>query len=476
MKKIISLSAIMSVLLLCLSFQSFAAVGNNIDNDFESDWIPGWFQSGEGHGFSIVTDSLNSANHELKSNSTTAYNALYFGEYADNVVFQFDYKPNVATGETWGGVSVRCGSSGRYDIGLNNGTAHQSRVRIWRAGVEVAYNIHNVSGKGVPELAPLKWSRVKVALQGGRIRIFVNDMLVIDYTDSSPLTSGGFGFRASNADVSYDNVKFYPVSSLSVLPMSGYTDNFSTDKLIAENPYNAPPYFASEGNPFVITDGVLLSPDKTHYNAVYFGAAQYQCEMNFDFRDYGDGENTGGVSLNSWTLNGGIRYDISISSNDVEGNRIVIYRGGEEVASNSDEVTGKSTPDIPLNEWVRCKIVQDYGNIKVYVSDVLCVDYTDSQPLTGGYYGFRAVNSIVGYDNLSFTNLGGGVPSSSDSSSVTSSNSVSSSTSTTSIDGDVSPSSGDSNSFFILLCFLVIVGGIAFPKYLIRIRRIDIKE
>ncbi len=452
MKKTLSVMVILLISVFMFASSSFAAVGNNIDNNFESGWIDGWFQSGEGHGFSIVEDSLNTANHELKSNSQTAYNALYFGEFADNVVMQFDFKPNT-TGETWGGVSLRCGPDGRYDIGLNNGTTHQSRVRIWRSGAEVAYNIHESIGKGVPALEPNKWSTIKVALQAGRIRVFANDMLVIDYTDAQPLTVGGFGFRAANADVSYDNLKFYPIADLVVAPMTGYSDDFSTDKMIAESPYNTTPYMDPDGNPFEIANGALLSPDKDNYNAIYFGAAQEKTVMEFDFKDFGSGEHTGGVSLNSWTLNGGARYDIGISSNAIGDKKVVINKGGEEVASNTDAATGKHTPSILENEWTNCKVVQDGGNIKVYVKDVLCVDYTDSEPLTGGYYAFRAANSMVGYDNLSFYAISALVldpaPETTPTSAVSNSD-----------DDNGNPTTQDNSSNLFLILALIGLGGI----------------
>lgn len=469
MKRSVSILVILLCSILVFSVPSFAAVGNNIDNDFESGWIDGWFLGGEGHGFSIVEDPLIAGNHELKSNSNSAYNAIYFGEYADNIVFQFDYKPNT-TGETWGGASIFCGPNGRYDIGLNNGTTHQSRVRIWRAGAEVAYNIHDIVGKGVPALEPQKWSTVKIALQGGRIRVFVNDMLTIDYTDAQPFTEGGFGLRAANADVSYDNIKFYPVSELTTAPMTGYSDDFSTDKMIQESPYNTTPYMDPEGNPFEITDGALVSPDADNYNAIYFGAAQESAVMEFDFKDFGEGAHSGGVSLNTWTLNGGSRYDVAISSNSVGDKKVVIYKGGEEVADNTDATTGKYIPNIPENVWVNCKVVQDGGNIKVYVKDHLCVDYTDSEPLTGGYYGFRAAGSLVGYDNLKFYDIDSLVLSpvseSSESSSSTSSsstgNSSTTSSSTASSDGGSNPVTGDRSGFGApLAAMLILAGGAA---------------
>lgn len=44
-------------------------------------------------------------------------------------------------------------------------------------------------------LEPNKWYHVKIVCRGENIQYFINDILLFDYPDSAPYTSGWFGFR-----------------------------------------------------------------------------------------------------------------------------------------------------------------------------------------------------------------------------------------------------------------------------------------
>jgi hypothetical protein len=395
MKKLVILLLVAVLVTMLGGTFASATVGSNADIDFSSSDLSGYGQ--EGANISVVDGHLQMTENGL-------YNALYFGEFADNIVYEFQYRPDAPasnSGEYWGGCSLRCGPSGRYDIGLTRGVNHQSRVRIWKAGTEVAYNISTAVGRGVPDLAPQEWSTVKVALAGGNIKVYVNDMLVIDYTDATPFTEGGFGLRAYNAPVSYDNVKFYPLSSLSLDPMHDYAKDFSDSSFLAENPFNGPPFFDPDSDAFEIVSGELRSAYATGFNAVYFGAGQDTGVMEYRMKLV-SGAGVGGSCLNSWSLNGGERYDIAIGSG---AQAVTVYKGSSTIAGSADESTGENNPTLVEGTWYNVKIVRDGDTFKVYINDVLSTEFTDATPLNGGYYGFRTFDSIVAYDDLSVYSL-----------------------------------------------------------------------
>ncbi len=162
-------------------------------------------------------------------------------------------------------------------------------------------------------------------------------------------------------------------------------------------------YFAFEGDGFKAVNGTFTSANATKYNACYFGQYYEECVFEFDFRDNGDGTHIGGGSLRV----GSARYDVEIVS-DAAGidEKIKIWKGGpNKKASNTMKSTGKGIPAIPLNTWVNVKIALTKSNIKVYVGDVLYVDYTDVLPYTNGGFGLRSQNSDLSYDNMKIYDL-----------------------------------------------------------------------
>lgn len=163
----------------------------------------------------------------------------------------------------------------------------------------------------------------------------------------------------------------------------------------------SPDYFAFEGDGFEVKEGAFVAKSIDKYNAAYFGEYVENCVFEFDYKDTGEGNHVGGVSLRV----GSARYDLEISS-DAIGNddKVHIWKGGpNQVASCDPKVnaeTGKKVPSIPVNTWVNFKVVLEGGHIRVYANDELCMDYQDSLPYTAGGFGIRAFQSRIAYDNM----------------------------------------------------------------------------
>ena len=162
-------------------------------------------------------------------------------------------------------------------------------------------------------------------------------------------------------------------------------------------------YFAFEGDGFAVQDGAFVAKSTDKYDACYFGEYYESCVFEFDFKDFGDGNHVGGASLHVASA----RYDVEVCSNGVnDDEKIRIWKGGpNKKASNTMKTTGKGIPDIPVGQWVNVKIAMTKDNIKVYVNDVLYVDYTDALPYTAGGFGLRSSNSKIGYDNMKIYDL-----------------------------------------------------------------------
>ena len=49
--------------------------------------------------------------------------------------------------------------------------------------------------------------KFKVVCEGANIKVYINDELLIDYTDADPFLNGAVGMRITGATAKYDNIK-----------------------------------------------------------------------------------------------------------------------------------------------------------------------------------------------------------------------------------------------------------------------------
>lgn len=82
-------------------------------------------------------------------------------------------------------------------------------ISLFSNMVRVAKHQHNYKNiKDTTIKAPLRtWVNLKVEVTEKTITVFINGEQVYSYTDTSPIKSGAFGFRAWNASAKYKNVK-----------------------------------------------------------------------------------------------------------------------------------------------------------------------------------------------------------------------------------------------------------------------------
>jgi hypothetical protein len=204
-KKLIS--ALLVVILLFSNALTVNAEILGYSEDFEDASKVNYFGF-EGSGF-VVKDG------EFVSANDTQYNAAYFGEYADKAVFEFDFKDN-GGGSGVGGASIRV-SNVRYDVQISSDAAGEEKLIIWKGGPnKVASNLDKTTGVKTPSIPVGEKVNVKIALDGKSIKVYIDNELCLDYTDEQPYTTGGFGFRSVNANLTYDNAKIYNISELDV--------------------------------------------------------------------------------------------------------------------------------------------------------------------------------------------------------------------------------------------------------------------
>ena len=92
-------------------------------------------------------------------------------------------------------VNFRVSQEGRYAIGVNEGGVYLMRT--------IFPNVHTQLAQAEFPFGKNIWSKIKITGKGNNIKVYVNDVLRINYTDNEPLLNGRIAFE------SFDNSKVY---------------------------------------------------------------------------------------------------------------------------------------------------------------------------------------------------------------------------------------------------------------------------
>ena len=118
-----------------------------------------------------------------------------------------------------------------YEIGLNALT-HE---------IILGKHVHNWQPLGNTPVSfnPDEWTKLRVELEGARIRIYVNDAASpnVDFTDTNaPLLSGKIGIRTWRSDVSFRNFRIKTEAEWENLTFDGLFDKLGMWDILNENP------------------------------------------------------------------------------------------------------------------------------------------------------------------------------------------------------------------------------------------------
>jgi hypothetical protein len=184
--------------LLGLANNSSAAV--LFQEDFESGNISKWIQ----YDTDFTVQNFNGNNVLSGAGSGVAY--ISAPDWTDYTVEADLY---LWDGNYWAyafGLLFRAEGEGSFS-GMNaymlQLRPYEFEIEKWTKGNGWSYV---ATGSGV-NTQPGKWYHFKVSCEGARIKAYVDDVLVVDLTDSSPILSGGVGMRIWGAGAYLDNVK-----------------------------------------------------------------------------------------------------------------------------------------------------------------------------------------------------------------------------------------------------------------------------
>ncbi|MEL7342881.1 MAG: hypothetical protein AAGM67_20520, partial [Bacteroidota bacterium] len=112
-----------------------------------------------------------------------------------------------------------------YFVWFRNYNAVQDKVEIY----EVRNDVFTQAATEIISLNPGNWYDCKLTYtpKSGLIQIFLNNQLVLSWTDSSPITSGKhLSFRSGNSMVQFDDLRVYrqAASSAPTVSVGGGSD------------------------------------------------------------------------------------------------------------------------------------------------------------------------------------------------------------------------------------------------------------
>jgi photosystem II stability/assembly factor-like uncharacterized protein len=160
------------------------------EDDFKDGDADGWgFKEG---GWSVIKEGNN---YVLQG---VAHKWIDTGSknWAD---YTFESKVKLIEGQVH--VNYRFSEAGRYAIGLSEGSLSLTRT-IFENGVHTQLESLNM------RFDKNRWYKIKIIGKGNSIRVYVDDVLKIDYTDDEPLLNGKIAFESHpDSRIRVDDVK-----------------------------------------------------------------------------------------------------------------------------------------------------------------------------------------------------------------------------------------------------------------------------
>lgn len=219
---------------------------------------------------------------------------------------------------------------------------------------------------------------LKVIVDGGNIKCFVNDLECINYTDSEPLTGSLLGVRSSgkghfgniiinNSTVRQD--KIYTISGGTEVKSGSATINGNTIKSTSNNTL-----CKVEGNAYNGTITCTVKPTVANDCGIVFRISA--CSDNY------------------WEQAGTSYYVLLIN---VEGWLLLgkITNGSWSCPANFD-----MRSDFDANREYELKVEMDGKNIKCYVDGQLKIDLTDSSLIKGTGFGVRSAQASTEFKDF----------------------------------------------------------------------------
>jgi hypothetical protein len=143
------------------------------------------FEDGKANDWDLQTGwsvELEGSNYVLSGSGPDTFATLESGSNWTD----YSLKTKIMLIDGGANVYYRVSDNGRYFIALDEGGLQLRKESAWGT-------IFDLTSEGVP-LRPNTWYDLEIAGEQGNIRVCVNDVLRLEYTDDDPLLQGTIGF------------------------------------------------------------------------------------------------------------------------------------------------------------------------------------------------------------------------------------------------------------------------------------------
>lgn len=285
------------------------------------------------------------------------------------------------------------------DNGLLFGIPQDAPKTFWESETEY-YFVFIAANRGAIQLAKVKggWQtlkeqnvagfdaaapyEIKIVWNEGRIAVYANGTLYIDYTDESPLTGTQVGIRTQAANITFGG---FNVTADTTMPEKPKTES--------ENYTFASGEFKEESGSLASTKGGSLAVHKT----LTLARGTFTADMNAGVA--GDNGIVFGIPQNApatfWESADAPYYFFFIN---LHGDAYLTKAG-----SSWQECKVVHIADYNAANTYTLKVSVNEGEILCFVNGNLLINYTDASPLTGTKVGVRTQNADVSFSNVAVT-------------------------------------------------------------------------
>lgn len=243
-----------------------------------------------------------------------------------------------------------------------------------------------LSEQAIPSFNAANGYDVRIVWNGSRIAVYVNGALMIDYTDTSPLSGTQVGIRTQAAGITF----------------GGFT--VSDDVTMPEKPQSENYTFASGA--FTENAGVLTS-DRGSSLAVHRTLTMTDGTVSAEITNRAEGTGTA-------KGDNGIVFGLSDSApetfweNQTYYFAFINFGGTLILAKVGGDPAWQTLTEAPISGYdsgnvYNLKVIRNGGRIAVFIDDDKLLDYTDQSPLTGSKLGVRASVANISFGNIDTT-------------------------------------------------------------------------
>lgn len=278
----------------------------------------------------------------------------------------------------------------------SNGTTYY-RLALQRDDPNNSIRLYRRSGAGEVQIgsasAPLTlgtWYTVRMIKNNGQIAVLLDDTMIINVQDASPLPAGKIGLNASKQRVRLDNI-----SVTSVGPATLFSDDFTNGSAKWSSGTTAPWSIGAQGGNFTYNHAFTWQGSALNLA----GSNWLNYAASFEFK-VTSRETWSSASFYASYVDSSNNYRLALQYDETSAS-VRLYKRLNGVETQI-AATGAT---LALNTTYSVTLKKDDGRLTVALNGVPCLDVQDSAPLAAGRIGLSVKKQVAQFDNFLVTTV-----------------------------------------------------------------------